>query len=119
MHMKTLTNPYLATLLISLTAKVAMADRLTDPTRPTDAKETAQDAYKGVRLEAILRSEDRLLAIVNGKIVRAGDRIGDTRIDEIQHDAVRYTRAGRSHVARLANKSISVRKNVAQHEDET
>ena len=117
--MKTLSNLYLATLLLALSAKMAMADRLTDPTRPMEVKETAQDAYQTVRLEAILRSEERLLAIVNGKIVRPGDRIGDTRIDEIQSDAVRYTSAGRSGIARLTNKSIPVRMNVAQDEDET
>jgi len=109
----------LTMLLLAVGAQAAMADRLVDPTRPASAKDVATDPYKGIRLEAILKSEERLLAIVNGKIVRAGDRIGDTRIDEIQHDAVRYTRGGRSNVARLADKSITVRQNVAHHEDET
>ncbi len=117
--MKSLSNPYLATLLLTFTANAALGDRLVDPTRPSNAKETARDAYQGVRLEAILSSEDRLLAIVNGKIVREGDRIGDARIDEIHSDSIRYTRAGRSETARLVAKSITVRSNVVQSEEET
>ena len=116
--MRTISNPYLATLLISLSAHAAATDRLQDPTRPSNAKEIVRQAPQGVRLEAILHSEDRLIAIVNGKIVRAGDRLGDTRIDEISADSIRYTRAGRSEIARLAPKHISVRSNVAQGEEQ-
>ncbi len=116
--MKPLTNPYLATLLLTITAKAAMADRLMDPTRPAHAKEIRREAYKGVRLEAILSAEDRLLAIVNGKVVRAGDRIGDTRIEEIHADSIVYTRAGRTETARLADERVAVRSNVAAGEEQ-
>jgi hypothetical protein len=119
--MKTLTNPYLAALLLAMTAHSALADRLTDPTRPTDAKaiSSGEKVEAGVRLEAILRSEGSHLAIVNGKVVRAGDRIGATRIDEVLADGIRYTRDGRSHTARLDNKAMQVRRNVVPNEDET
>jgi hypothetical protein len=115
--MRSLSNPYLATLLLSLSAHAAAADRLQDPTRPSNAKEVVRNAPQGVRLEAILHSEVRLIAIVNGKIVRSGDRVGDTRIDEINADSIRYTRAGRSEIARLAPKHITVRSNIAQSEE--
>ena len=117
--MKALSNPYLATLLLTIAAQAATADRLVDPTRPTHAKESASAAHKHVRLEAILRAEDRLLAIVNGKIVRAGDRVGDARIDEILGDSIRYTLAGRSSIARLPSASIPVRLNDVPVEEAT
>lgn len=115
--MRAISNPYLATLLLSLSAHAAASERLLDPTRPANAKEVVREAPQGVRLEAILHSEDRLIAIVNGKIVRVGDRVGDARIDEISADSIRYTRAGRSQVTRLAPKHISVRSNIALSEE--
>lgn len=118
--MKTLTNPYLATLLLTLTAQAAVADRLVDPTRPANAK--AAVSYENadtLRLEAVLRSEGKTVAIVNGKVVRAGDRIGTARIDEVSPNGIRYTRDGRSYTARLDNKVIQVRQNVVSNEDET
>jgi hypothetical protein len=119
--MKTLTNPYLATLLLTMTAQSALADRLTDPTRPANAKaiSSGQKLEAAVRLEAILRSEGSHLAIVNGKVVRAGDRIGTTRIDAVFPDGIRYTRDGRTHTARLDNKAMHVRRNVVPNEEET
>lgn len=118
--MKALSNKYLATLLLSLTAKAAFGDRLVDPTRPATAKPVSSGAQTDtVRLEAILRSADGNVAIVNGKVVRAGDRVGATRIDAIEHDGIRYTRDGRSHSVRMPAKSIQVRRNVVSTEDET
>jgi MSHA biogenesis protein MshK len=119
--MKTLTNPYLATLLLTMTAQSALADRLVDPTRPANAKavSSSEKNTDAVRLEAILRSDGAQLAIVNGKVVRAGDRIGATRIDAVLSDGIRYTRDGRSHTARLDSKAMQVRRNVVRNEDET
>lgn len=118
--MKTLSNPYLATLLLSMTAKAALADRLADPTRPADARpETNGDTLAAVRVEAILQSGERRLAIVNGKVVRAGDRVGAIQILEVNVDGVRYSRAGESHVARLEARSMQVRRNVVQSEEES
>jgi len=119
--MKTLMNPYLATLLLTMTAQSALAERLVDPTRPVNARPAA-DAPKsqgGIRLEAIMRSGGAHLAIVNGKIVRAGDQVGAVRIDEVLPDGIRYTSEGRSHTARLDSKAIPVRRNVVPNEDET
>jgi MSHA biogenesis protein MshK len=120
--MKTLSNPYLATLLLTMTAQSALADRLVDPTRPTNTR-AASPAEKvsaaPVRLEAILRSDGVDIAIVNGKVVRAGERVGTTRIDAILPDGIRYTRDGRTHTARLDSKSMQVRRNVVPNEDET
>ena len=95
----------------TLTARSAVADRLVDPTRPSNARVAVAYTPDVVHLEAILRSSDRELAIVNGKIVRVGDRVGEARIDAILPDSVRYTRDGKSYVARLEAKSIDIRHN--------
>jgi MSHA biogenesis protein MshK len=107
--MKALHHPYLAALLLTLSAKAA-ADRLIDPTRPPQAPSRSSDpSYEGVRVEAVLRSAERDLAIVNGKIVRAGDRVAGVQIEAILPDGVRYVRDGQVRVARLQPASIPVR----------
>jgi hypothetical protein len=117
--MKTLTNPYLAALLLSLTAQAAVADRLVDPTRPSNVKAAAPARVGGFRLEAILTSNGAPIAIVSGKVVRAGDDVEGARIDAVLADGVRYTKDGRSHTARLDPKVMHVRRNVVRNEDES
>lgn len=115
--MKHLSSPYLAMLLIASTAQAAAAERLADPTRPSHAKAPAQvQPASAIRLEAVLRSGERYVAIVNGQLVRAGDRIGDARIDEISSDAIRYTRDGQSKVLRLQGHAMQVRRNVVEEQ---
>ena len=115
--MKPLTNYYLAAILLSATARMACADRLVDPTRPATVRsEVATEPTDSIRLEAILRSHERNIAIVNGKLVRAGEYVGPARIDEVFADGVRYTRDGQSHVARLGHTAMPVRQNVVQSE---
>jgi MSHA biogenesis protein MshK len=108
--MQALNNRYLATLLLSMTAKAALADRLMDPTQPAHARpENTGETLQAVRVEAILQSGERRLAIVNGKVVRAGDRVGLIHILEVNSDGVRYSRGGETNIARLITKSIRVR----------
>ena len=69
--MKAMHHPYLAALLLTMSARAA-ADRLADPTRPPQASDTTNGPLQeSVRVEAVLRSKERDLAIVNGKIVPA------------------------------------------------
>ncbi len=108
--MKALHHPYLAALLLTMSAKAA-GERLVDPTRPPQAPHaSASTSQENVRLEAVLRSADRDLAIVNGKIVRAGDRVAGVQIEAILADGIRYVRDGQVHVARLQPASIPVRR---------
>ncbi|MGH8238398.1 MAG: hypothetical protein ACREXP_15450 [Steroidobacteraceae bacterium] len=108
--MKAMHHPYLAALLLTMSAKAA-ADRLVDPTRPPQASDTSGGpSQQGVRVEAVLRSKERDLAIVNGKIVRAGDHVSGVQIEAILSDGVRYVRNGQVHVARLQPASIPVRR---------
>ncbi len=119
--MKTMTNPYLAAALLAMTAAhAAAADRLLDPTRPATAKNVVtSETVSAVKVEAIMNSGGKQLAIVNGKVVRAGDIVNGARIDEVLGDGVRYTRAGQTAVARVGKQSIEVRHNVTAHEDQT
>ena len=109
--MKAMHHPYLAAvLLLSMSAKAA-ADRLVDPTRPPQAPGPSSDSsQETLRVEAVLRSADRHLAIVNGKIVRAGDRVCGVQVEAILADGIRYVRDGQVHVARLQPASIPVRR---------
>ena len=109
--MKAMYHPYLAALLLTTLSAKAAADRLADPTRPPQASDaSAGPTHEGVRVEAVLSSKERDLAIVNGKIVRAGDRVSGVQIEAILVDGVRYVRDGQVHVARLQPASIPVRR---------
>ena len=118
--MKTLHHPYLATLLLSMTAQAASADRLVDPTRPATAPVTTVAASTSrVKVEAIMNSGAHPLAIVNGKLVRAGDFVNGAQIEEILSDRVRYKQDGRSQVAHVGKQMMLVRRNVTAQEDPT
>lgn len=104
---------------LSLTALLAIgagaqAQALRDPTRPVTAREVAQPvAAEALRVEAIMDSGARRIAIVNGTVVRTGDRVGTAVIEEIGSDWVRYTRNGRAQTARLPKDSMRVRRSTA------
>jgi hypothetical protein len=118
--MQALNNRYLATLLLSMTAKAAVADRLVDPTQPAHTRPANNgETLSAVRVEAILQNGERRLAIINGKVVRAGDRVGAIQILEVTADGVRYSRGGETSVARLTEKPMQVRRNVVRSEDES
>jgi hypothetical protein len=118
--MQALNNRYLATLLLSMTAKAAMADGLMDPTQPAHARSAnTGETLAAVRVEAILQSGERRLAIINGKVVRAGDRLGSIQILEVNPDGVRYSRNGETNVARLTAKPMQVRHNVGPAGEES
>jgi len=90
----------------------AKADTLIDPTRPANAPIKVGTAVRGVdsaRLTAIFQTGDRRVAVLDGRVVKTGDRIGDIVIQEISPDSVRYVRAGRSETARLPKQAAVVR----------
>jgi len=113
-------HPYLAAALLSMIASAVAADRLVDPTRPANARAAvATVAATNIKVEAIMLSNGRPLAIVNGKVVRAGDSVGAVQIEEILSDGVRFKREGRSQVAYVNKQAISVRRNVNADGDRT
>jgi MSHA biogenesis protein MshK len=89
------------------------ADTLIDPTRPVHAPTKALSTVRGSepvsRLTAIFQSNDRRVAVLDGRVVKVGDRIGDIVIQEILLDSVRYARAGRVEIVRLPKQAAAVR----------
>lgn len=77
-------------------AASAAADGLRDPMRPMGTAPAAPRALsvQALRLEGVIRGERRI-AIVNGRLVRAGDSIAGVRILEVLDNGVRFERAGR------------------------
>lgn len=105
-----------------LMSVAALGDTLTDPTRPPLAVAVSTvtapaSAATPLKLEGIVRQGERLVAIVNGKVVRTGSWVGDARVDAISIDAVHYTRAGQSRIARFETPPIRVRRTAATSED--
>ena len=106
------------TALLAIGATVH-AETLRDPTRPATARAVTQSVeVASLRLEAIMGSGARRLAIVNGKIVRTGDHVGGALIQEIDSDSIRYTRNGRSETARIAKASLRVRESTGLAKNE-
>src|SRR5687768_8822961 len=77
----------------------AGAQSLPDPTRPpmppANAGSPARTVFQ-LRLEAIIVSGGAKRAIVDGKVVREGDRVSGALIEAIGIDSVRYSRGGQS-----------------------
>ena len=90
------------------------AEQLSDPTRPplprVEAAVATPAVSRAARLEAVLHSNDRAVAIIDGKLLRVGDWVGNARIDAIGSDAVHLTREGRQLTLRLANQAMKVRR---------
>jgi hypothetical protein len=81
---------------------------LVDPTRPSATVAPRDDG--AIRVQAIILRTAVHVAIVDGRPVRAGDRIGDALIEEVTAEGVRYLRNGRSGFARLSVVNIAVRR---------
>jgi len=79
-----------AALVGALAAAPAAADSaLPDPTRPAVQRSaTAQAPAPRWHLESTLVSPERRLAVIDGRMVRAGDRLGDAQVLEIGPDQV-------------------------------
>jgi hypothetical protein len=109
----------LACLLLLLATAVAQSGELRDPTRPaTLGRPTVTSLESGVRLEAVLGTGDARRAIVNGRIVRAGERVGSVLITSIQDDSIQYVQSGRTQVAKLPTRKVAVRNSAALHAGE-
>jgi MSHA biogenesis protein MshK len=102
----------LAATLIAAGAMHASAADLRDPMRPPSAPAAVisrPDAPPAMQLQAVIGTGESRIAIVNGKVVRVGDRIEGALIGEISADHLVYTRGGKQLVASLSNTKLSVR----------
>jgi len=83
----------LASLLLSVSAQ---AQTLRDPMRPPGSAPVSvrPSVSAAIKLEGVISGTVRV-AIVNGRVVRAGDTVAGAQILEVFSDGVRYSRAGR------------------------
>jgi MSHA biogenesis protein MshK len=81
--------------LALLLAAGAYAQAVRDPMRPpgTATVTSRPRAITTLKLEGVISGAQRV-AIVNGRLVRAGDEVAGARILEVLNDGVRYSRAG-------------------------
>ena len=91
-------------------AAVRAAEPLVDPTRPVAARAAAYEDTSGVHVQAIVSRAGSRIAIVDGKVVHAGDRVANVVIEEVTPEGVRYSQDGRSGFARLASPKVTVRR---------
>ncbi len=103
-------------LALILVAPLAYADTLIDPTRPAFAPVKSSSGVRSIgpssRVTAIFQTGGRRVAVLDGRVVKAGDHVGDVVIHEILADGVRFTRGGRVELARLPKQAASVRSEV-------
>lgn len=89
------------------------AELLDDPTRPSNVRSVvrarSQEPHEP-RLEGTFRRDERLVAIIDGRVVHVGERIADVTIEEITVDAVRYSRGGHDHTVRILRTTLQVRR---------
>jgi MSHA biogenesis protein MshK len=94
-------------------ATTAAAD-LGDPMRPPSAPAAVisrPSASSSLQLQAVIGTGASRVAIVDGKLVRVGDKIDGAVIDEISTGSIRYTRGGKQLVASLPDTKLDVRVN--------
>lgn len=85
--------------LASLTATPAFAapQGLVDPTRPATntARHAEASSHAAISVQAVITRQGTSIAVVNGHIVHAGDRLANVAIEEVTPTGVLYVQAGR------------------------
>ena len=85
---------------------VAAEEALRDPTRPYNASVTPAASAPGFDVSAIFVSEQRRVAVVNGRPVTVGARIDGAVVTAIAEDGIKLNYAGRALSARLQSAQI-------------
>lgn len=92
------TAPVLFSFALLSAGGPAFAQALADPTRPPNLSGlpsgAAAAAVSGPVLQSIVLSPERKIAVISGKLVGIGDRVGDATLVAIDFDSVRL-REGR------------------------
>ena len=102
-------------LCLTTASAFAGAEKLVDPTRPASATPGPTESSRPLSpcVQAVLTRDGISIAIVNGHIVRAGDRLADYLIKEVTSNGVRYTRGGHPGFARLLQAKLGYTYNKA------
>ena len=115
-------SPIAALCLLPLlvAAGVVRGNGLVDPTRPVTATDPAVAASEtgAMHVQAVVIRAGSRVAVVDGRLVRAGDRIANALIEEVTPDGVRYSQAGHSRFARLKSPTpLTVRRGAQSQRD--
>jgi hypothetical protein len=118
-------HPLLLATVVLVAATAVVASRaaapapvLEDPTRPSDARGArAMPGWPQLQLQGILCHGTSRVAIIDGRLVHSGDRLGDALIGAIDPDAVHYLRGGHELIAYMTKSSLQVRRLAAQPKD--
>jgi MSHA biogenesis protein MshK len=83
----------LAAALAASASEAALAQALADPMRPPAAPaaspaEGAKDSPPAMRLQSVLISAARRVAVIDGRLVRQGERVGDGKLVAISESHV-------------------------------
>ncbi len=87
-------------------APAGFAESLRDPTRPYLEPTPVTKAQSRFHLSAIFVSDDRRVAILNGKRVKVGDLVEGAKVIEILNDELRLSYDGRLISTRLASSGL-------------
>lgn len=93
----------LGVLLLSLSGN-ALA--LKDPTRPTGHRSVPGAVSQSLTLQSILFANSRRVAVINGRVLAEGEKLGDIRIIAINKTGVVISRGGSTQTLRLNTVSI-------------
>jgi len=83
---------------------IAQAQALTDPTRPPSAPPAApgaQEETTGPRLQSILLSSGRKIAVINGTMVPLGGMVGEAKVVRITETQVVLKKGDDTEVLKL------------------
>jgi hypothetical protein len=108
----------LATPLLSIVfvfgAAAADAQTLRDPTRPPQVQKyvagRSGPTESTLVVTGVFSAGERQSAIVNGRLVHAGDTVAGCLIEAVLENGVRYRRAGAVHELHLSHAMASVKK---------
>lgn len=85
-------TPTMTLLIGALASAAAHAAPFADPTRPpnvnTEAASAEQGALAGPRLESVLIAPDRRIAVISGRAVSLGGKVGEARVVRISESEV-------------------------------
>ena len=102
-----------ACVLVAMFAATANADPMRPPSwlggKASSSKQTKPN--EALRLQQILRSEDRLLAIINGKVLEKGQKISGAKVLRIKENSVELRIGSRKKVLLLTPGIKATRKN--------
>lgn len=103
--MRRLSTLILSGLLLCLSSVSATQAEWNDPTRPDNLRDTVGHTGSPVfRVSAIFASNAKQVAVLNGRLVREGDRLGRATVTHIDENRVTLSVDEKTMIATLNNR---------------